>query len=365
MVNLKSHFFFLVLVFTFTINCPKQPEISELLNQRIKNNYDETVLMNVYFSTLRKDRPLSSRGCSNGYFSTMLGTDLRFGKCIVNTPSEHTIGSLDSAQLGMPNKFFSMKEYSELDGQSITKVIQDSSEKEVIVFVHGFNVGFEEAIYRAAQIKYDMKFQGEMLVYTWPAGGEDESFINQLFMKGIYESNLMNAINSRAHFKTFLDSIQKTGKKIHLIVHSMGHQVVLPVISNKYLTDQKKFIGELILNAPDYDIQDFKKIYTNVIGSSDRVTLYCSPGDNALIASQKVNGNPRVGMCARFEGMDVINVNEVDDPVLGIGGLGHGYYSSRAILTDKYQVLLGIKAEKRLFIRKSGIYNSEFYVLRK
>jgi esterase/lipase superfamily enzyme len=204
MVNLKSHFFLLVLVFTFTINCPKQPEISELLNQRIKNNYDETVLMNVYFSTLRKDRPLSSRGCSNGYFSTMLGTDLRFGKCIVNTPSEHTIGSLDSAQLGMPNKFFSMKEYSELDGQSITKVIQDSSEKEVIVFVHGFNVGFEEAIYRAAQIKYDMKFQGEMLVYTWPAGGEDESFINQLFMKGIYESNLMNAINSRAHFKTFL-----------------------------------------------------------------------------------------------------------------------------------------------------------------
>jgi esterase/lipase superfamily enzyme len=145
----------------------------------------------------------------------------------------------------------------------------------------------------------------------------------------------------------------------------MGHQVVLPALSSKFRSDQKPFLGELILNAPDFDLQEYRRIHNDILGSASRVTLYCSPGDNALVASQKVNGNPRVGMCARFDGIDIINVNEVDDPVLGVGGLGHGYYSSRPILTDIYQVLLGIKAEKRLFIRKSGSGNSELFVLRK
>jgi len=184
-------------------------------------------------------------------------------------------------------------------------------------------------------------------------------------MKGIYETNLQNAINSRAHFRSILDSLEKSGKKIHLIAHSMGHQVVLPVLSSKFKADQKPFLSELILNAPDFDINEYRGIHSDVVNSATRVTLYCSPGDNALVASQKVNGNARVGMCARFEGMDVINVNEVDDPVLGVGGLGHGYYSSRPILTDIYQVLLGIKVEKRLFIRRSGLGNSEQFVLRK
>lgn len=347
------------------INCPKQPELSDLLNQRIKQNYDETVEMNIYFATLRSPKPLSSKACSNANFSNLLGSELRFGRCKVNTPSEHSVGSLDSANTGYRNKFFSMREYSDLDAQGLSKNLDASTENDIIVFVHGFNVPFEEAIYRAAQIKYDMKYQGEMLVYTWPAGAEDESFLSQLFMKGIYETNLQNAINSRAHFRSVLDSLQKSGKKIHLIAHSMGHQVVLPALSSKFRSDQKPFLGELILNAPDFDLQEYRRIHNDILGSASRVTLYCSPGDNALVASQKVNGNPRVGMCARFDGIDIINVNEVDDPVLGVGGLGHGYYSSRPILTDIYQVLLGIKAEKRLFIRKSGSGNSELFVLRK
>jgi esterase/lipase superfamily enzyme len=357
--------FFLLFLGLLSINCPKQPELSELLNQRIKQNYSETVELDIFFATLRSPKPLSSKACSNANFSNLLGSELRFGKCKVNTPSEHSVGSLDSANTGYRNKFFSMREYSNLDSATFSKNLGLSSEDDIIVFVHGFNVGFEEAIYRAAQIKYDMKYQGDILVYTWPAGAEDESFLSQLFMKGIYETNLQNAINSRAHFRSILDSLEKSGKKIHLIAHSMGHQVVLPVLSSKFKADQKPFLSELILNAPDFDINEYRGIHSDVVNSATRVTLYCSPGDNALVASQKVNGNARVGMCARFEGMDVINVNEVDDPVLGVGGLGHGYYSSRPILTDIYQVLLGIKVEKRLFIRRSGLGNSEQFVLRK
>lgn len=128
---------------------------------------------------------------------------------------------------------------------------------------------------------------------------------------------------------------------------------------------KKKFLSELILNAPDFDKNEFEMILSDLTNSSERITLYCSPGDNALVASQKVNGGARAGMCFKYSGVDVINVNEVDDPVFGVGGLGHGYYSSRPILTDIYQVLLGVSVEKRLFIRKSGPKNGENFVLRK
>jgi hypothetical protein len=49
---------------------------------------------------------------------------------------------------------------------------------------------------------------------------------------------------------------------------------------------------------------------------------------------------------------------------MGVGGLGHSYYSSRPILTDIFQVLLGIPAEDRLFIRKSEPNSTEDYYLR-
>src|SRR5206468_522987 len=97
---------------------------------------------------------------------------------------------------------------------------------------------------------------------------------------------------------------------------------------------------------------------------ANRVTLYCSYNDNAIAASEKYNSNRRMGGCERIDGVDVINVGEIDAPAMGISGLGHGYYASRPILGDLYQLLLRIDAEKRLFIRKSEPNSTEDFYLR-
>jgi hypothetical protein len=86
--------------------------------------------------------------------------------------------------------------------------------------------------------------------------------------------------------------------------------------------------------------------------------------DNAIAASETYNKNRRLGACETAEGIDVINVSEIDAPAMGVAGLGHGYYSSRAILTDVQQLLMGLDAEKRLFIRKSEPNSVEDYYLR-
>ncbi|MBI3394437.1 MAG: alpha/beta hydrolase [Spirochaetia bacterium] len=119
------------------------------------------------------------------------------------------------------------------------------------------------------------------------------------------------------------------------------------------------------MNAPDFPADEFRAKAADIRHSAKRVTLYCSPGDNALKASERVNQNSRIGSCGKVDGIDVINVNEVDSPALGIGGLGHGYYAGRPIMTDIFQVILGMDTSKRLFIRKSADSGGENFVLRR
>ncbi|MCC5816460.1 MAG: alpha/beta hydrolase [Leptospira sp.] len=355
---------YFVSLMSFFINCEK-PSVGNLINERIQNPFDTTQSLDIYFATTRDRHPMAMKSCSNSFYTSNKGEGLRFGSCQVNVPAHHAIGSLDFANLGSKDKFFTFLDSKEFEEHDFIKQVSKSSQNEIILFVHGFNVGFEESILRASQIKYDMKFQGDIIVFTWPAGSKDESLLGQFFIKDTYQSNYKDALASRINFNEFINALEKTKKKVHIIVHSMGHQIALPTLSGIGKNKSSKIIGELILNAPDYDSKEFYEIVPNLIQVSERVTLYCSPGDNALLASQKVNGGRRAGMCSRYSGIDVINVNEVDDPVMGIGGLGHGYYSSRPILTDIYQVLLGVSVEKRLFIRKSGSGNSEAYILRK
>jgi hypothetical protein len=80
-----------------------------------------------------------------------------------------------------------------------------------------------------------------------------------------------------------------------------------------------------------------------------------------MVASETYNKNERLGACTFSEDVDSINVGLIEDLN---AGLGHSYYSSRAILTDVFQVLLGLDAEKRLFIRKSEPNSTEKYFLR-
>ena len=358
---------FIILTLTY-YNCSSTlPEIKDMktqLNERIVNSYDTTSPVRVLFSTLRK--PISPDvSCSNSYYSTQLDTTERFGACEVIVPASHDIGSLDQDASGSSEKYYKLENHASFSNIDALKTeISKNQFPEIIVFVHGFNVKFEEAVLRAAQIKYDLKFAGEVVLFSWPAGSED-GVLNQLLIKGTYQNNLTNAKASIFTFKNFLSKLETTKKKIHLIVHSMGHQVVLPAVANLNRETNEKLIQQMVLNAPDFDSSEFKGIADNLKKSAERITVYCSPGDNALVASSKVNQNKRLGSCEKHSGIDMVNVNPVDSPVMGLGGLGHGYYSSRPILTDLYQVILGLDAKNRLFLRKSSPMNGEDYVMRR
>ena len=41
---------------------------------------------------------------------------------------------------------------------------------QALVFVHGYNNGFDDALFRTAQIAYDLKYDGAPFLYSWPSG---------------------------------------------------------------------------------------------------------------------------------------------------------------------------------------------------
>lgn len=335
--------------------------LSKIWGDYFIENYSDTRAIDVLVVTNRKLKT-QNFGCTNDHIGVTPDTSPHFGVCKINVPKNHSTGQIPLTKDGRQSshEFFKILNSKTLTEASMFEYLK-KTDRYPLVFIHGFNVRYEDAVVRASQIAYDLKYQGPIVLFSWPAGAGD-GFLNEQLISRTYDLNLKNAKDSIGIFKNFLNQLKLNNLKVNLVVHSMGHQVVLPALRDFAAHDQDtKIINELILNAPDFSADEFINIADMVKSNSKRITIYCSYNDRAMTASEFYNKNPRFGACAFSEQIDSINVSLVDDPSLG---LGHGYYSSRAILGDVFQVLLGIEAERRLFIRKSEPNSTEKYFLR-
>ena len=44
-----------------------------------------------------------------------------------------------------------------------------------MLFVHGYNTGFDTAVYRATQIAHDSGYPGTPVLFSWASGGNDQA----------------------------------------------------------------------------------------------------------------------------------------------------------------------------------------------
>ena len=334
-----------------------------------RENYHHTRSIEVFVATNRKHsgKEADIGPCTDRTFGTEADPAVSLLKCKLNLPRLRAVGSIEATQdpRGDTHRYLRI-----LDGEAYAEKtawldhLRDGNPAGMLVFIHGFNVKFEEALLRAGQIAYDLKFQGKVVLLTWPAGPAD-GFFETTRLSRTYQSNADAARASVEPFTALLQELSGLGIPTYITIHSMGHQVALRALSSFPEADRTAWIQELFLNAPDFPVDEFRKSTLGVLRKlAKRITLYCSYQDNAMVASELVNKNRRLGACERFDGVDVVNVSEVDAPALGIGGLGHGYYAGRAVLTDIHQALEGTEARDRLFIREGEPNSPEHFFLR-
>ena len=147
-----------------------------------------------------------------------------------------------------------------------------SFQDQALVFVHGYNNRFDDALFRTAQIAYDLKYDGAPFLYSWPSGSGIAGYP--------FDSN--SAQQAEQYFRQFLMMVVKeTGaKSVSIIAHSMGNQLLLETLRNLDRSDPEiTRINQIILAAPDVDRDSFGFLAQQLKGVGQGITMYASSND--------------------------------------------------------------------------------------
>ncbi|MFA7307243.1 MAG: alpha/beta hydrolase [Hyphomicrobium sp.] len=284
-------------------------------------------------------------------FGAERGHKLQLGRALVTVPLIHKVPHIERPvvieipyfkvkvyeEKEDPEKHFTVQEIKGLTEAQMLALIKQrlatstTFKDHAFVFVHGFNTSFDNALYRTAQIAYDLRFDGVPFLYSWPSGGKVASYT---YDHGSVEQ-------AEPTLAEFLDMvIQKSGaKSISLIAHSMGNELLLRVLERiKTKVPRGVVISQVILAAPDVDRDKFNILAREVIKFAKGVTLYAASNDRALSYSARFwGGVPRAGDVPAtgpliIPGLDTIDVTAVSTDALG---LNHsGYAENPALLND-------------------------------
>ena len=289
-------------------------------------------------------------------YGTERSHKLQLGRALVTVPTAHKVPNIERPWVvELPyfkykiyeeaedaNKHFTMQEISALPKAQMLAYVKERLAKSAkfkdhaFVFVHGFNTSFDTAIYRTAQIAYDLKFDGVPFVYSWPSGGKVASYT---YDRGSVEQ-------AEPQLAEFLEIVVKESgaKSISLIAHSMGNELLLRVLERlRPATPKGVVISQVILAAPDVDRDKFTNIAREITSFAKGVTLYAASNDRALSYSARFwGGVPRAGDVPTsgpliIPGVDTIDVTAVSTDALG---LNHSGYAENPKLLDDIALLL-------------------------
>ncbi|HEY6767747.1 MAG TPA: alpha/beta hydrolase [Candidatus Sulfotelmatobacter sp.] len=260
---------------------------------------------------------------------------LQLGECEVSIPATHTMGELESPSIWRlefspdPRHHVVLLQTVRLSDQQFFAAVRAriASNNDAFVFIHGYNVSFEDAARRTAQIAYDLQFRGAPILYSWPSRASLAK----------YPADEATIDWTRPHLKQFLgDLVARSGARvIHVIAHSMGNRALM-----RALTDLGKLptggarLHQVVLTAPDIDAGEFVQLANQINPNAERVTLYASSRDEAIKASRRFHDYARAGEAGRniivMDGVDTIDASSVDTSLLA-----HSYFGSkRTVLSD-------------------------------
>ncbi|WP_407523950.1 alpha/beta hydrolase [Methylobacterium oryzisoli] len=165
------------------------------------------------------------------------------------------------------------------------------AQRPVLVFVHGFNNRFEDAVFRFAQIVHDTRAAVTPVLFTWPSRGSvlaygyDRESTN-------YSRNALEAVLRR------LAQNPEVGE-VTVLAHSMGNWLVLESLRQMAIRDGRVLpkIRNVVLAAPDVDMDLAREAFRDMGPNRPHLSLFVSQDDKALAASRLVwgNGTARLG----------------------------------------------------------------------
>ncbi|WP_181409717.1 alpha/beta hydrolase [Martelella alba] len=289
----------------------------------------------VYVATSREQAVSAIDG-----FTAERADQLSYAEFVISIPPGHTDGEIEWPHSAKPDpdKVFTVISHTILskntfDSRINAQARSKNSNGKVALFVHGFNVSFQEGLFRLAQVSTDSDISGVPVFFSWPSQARLLD----------YATDKDSATFSRDGLTDVLD--QLTGlsavRSVMLFGHSMGGWLSMEALRQMALEGNHKSMKKLnvILASPDID-EDVFNAQLDVIGPLDPPLLVLVSGDDhALQASRFIQGNrqragqlditdPDVVAKAKEENVLLLDISSVQsrDP------LNHSRYADLASL---------------------------------
>ena len=164
--------------------------------------------------------------------------------------------------------------------------------RKVLLFVHGYNTRFEEAVYRFAQIVHDARVDVAPVLFTWPSGGNAIDYV--------YDRD--SAMYSRDALETVLQALANNPNvgSISILAHSMGNYLAVEALRQMSIRDRglPPKIRDVMLASPDIDTDVFRRQIAEIETepTSTHFTLFVSRDDKALgLSSFLARDSTRLG----------------------------------------------------------------------
>lgn len=289
-----------------------------------------SALHRIFIATSRERTPAPGM-----IFSGERAQQTAFAFVDISVPAIHQAGREErspSPRVADPARYFAARRLGIYGGE---KGFRDALARDIaarggraLVFVHGFNTGFDDAVYRITQIVHDSGYLGAPVLFTWASAARTVDYI--------YDNN--SATAARDALEETLRLVASAGaRRIDIVAHSMGSWVTMEALRQLAIAGDRDLGGRLadvVLASPDIDVDVFKTQMRRYGVPEQNFFILTSRDDRALDVSRLIAGNrPRLGGAIDAQelagyGVTVIDATELSSP----SGLNHSKFAENPLL---------------------------------
>jgi len=283
-----------------------RPEVAAVAPDRIAGSH------NIFIATTRAEAKDKAQ-----VFDGQRSATLHLARIAVSVPTIHKTGDIErpKGKVAKPDKFFTA---SDLVSYSSEKAFEQALRADIarhdhraLVFIHGYNNLFDDAVYRITQLVHDSGFAGTPVLFSWASGGRTVDYV--------YDRD--SATAARDGLEATLRLLARAGaRRIDIVAHSMGNYLAMETLRELAIGGDRTLhgrLGDVILASPDIDVDVFKSQMRRYGKPERPFILLLSRDDRALSVSQIIAGDkPRLGDYANTEeiaelGLVVVDLSKV------------------------------------------------------
>jgi esterase/lipase superfamily enzyme len=205
----------------------------------------------------------------------------------------------------------------------LADLLGQTSGRNVLVYVHGYNQTFENAALDAVRLSDGIKFAGETMVFSWPSRARLLD----------YDYDRESAMWSRDALDQVLEDLlaSPTIGRVNIVAHSVGTMVTTEALRQLYakLGDYAADrVGAIVFASPDIDMDVFIASVPKIGPLAAKITIITATNDRALAVSRWVNGSTvRVGTAEKVQ-LEKLGLRVIDASAQGWGVLNHDLFLS-------------------------------------